>query len=86
MTVRMAVANQLLAPSMESNDMQIQAYTNKKVYRHIRNGDYDRINRQPTLHKPSIMAHTARILPKEKTLRMHYANCNTYNTDFDVMK
>jgi|GEM_PF-1188445 len=83
MTARMAVANQLLTPSIESNDMQIQAHTNKKVYRHIRNGDYVLMNRQPTLHKPSIMAHTARILPKEKTLRMHYANCNTYNADFD---
>lgn len=25
----------------------------------------------------------ARILPGEKTIRMHYANCNTYNADFD---
>ncbi|KAJ1551580.1 hypothetical protein HK096_007854, partial [Nowakowskiella sp. JEL0078] len=58
-------------------------YTNKKVYRHLRNGDFLLLNRQPTLHKPSIMAHTARILPGEKTIRMHYANCNTYNADFD---
>lgn len=41
------------------------------------------VNRQPTLHKPSIMAHIARILPKEQTIRMHYANCATYNADFD---
>ena len=40
-------------------------------------------NRQPTLHKPSMMAHVVRVLPGEKTLRMHYANCNTYNADFD---
>lgn len=25
----------------------------------------------------------ARVLPKEQTLRMHYANCSTYNADFD---
>jgi DNA-directed RNA polymerase I subunit RPA1 len=56
---------------------------NKKVFRHLRNGDFLLLNRQPTLHKPSIMAHTARILPGEKTIRMHYANCNTYNADFD---
>lgn len=30
---------------------------------------------QPTLHKPSIMAHVVRVLKGEKTLRMHYANC-----------
>jgi len=30
---------------------------------------------QPTLHKPSIMAHIVRVLKGEKTVRMHYANC-----------
>jgi DNA-directed RNA polymerase I subunit RPA1 len=29
------------------------------------------------------MAHKARILKAEKTLRLHYANCNSYNADFD---
>jgi len=29
------------------------------------------------------MAHVARVLPKEQTIRMHYANCSTYNADFD---
>ena len=40
---------------------------------------------QPTLHKPGIMAHRVRVLhnPTQKTIRMHYANCNTYNADFD---
>nr|CAD7199685.1 unnamed protein product [Timema douglasi] len=45
---------------------------------------------QPTLsllradsHNYSIMAHTARILQGEKTLRLHYANCKAYNADFD---
>jgi DNA-directed RNA polymerase beta' subunit len=32
------------------------------------------LNRQPTLHKPSMMAHRARVLHGEKTIRMHYAN------------
>lgn len=42
-------------------------------------------NKQPTLHKPGIMAHRVRVLhnPSQKTIRMHYANCNTYNADFD---
>lgn len=55
----------------------------KVVYRHLRNNDPLLVNRQPTLHKPSIMAHLCRVLPKEQTIRMHYANCNTYNADFD---
>ncbi|KAF8842743.1 beta and beta-prime subunits of DNA dependent RNA-polymerase [Paxillus ammoniavirescens] len=56
---------------------------NKKVYRHLQDGDILILNRQPTLHKPSMMCHRARILQGEKTIRMHYANCNSYNADFD---
>ncbi len=40
-------------------------------------------NRQPTLHKPGLMAHKARVLKGERTIRMHYANCATFNADFD---
>lgn len=76
---RQALANQLLAPS----NTGVNGARNKKVHRHLNNGDIVLMNRQPTLHKPSIMAHRARILPGEKTIRMHYANCNTYNADFD---
>ena len=76
---RQAIANQLLAPSSTN----VNGSRNKKVHRHLTNGDVVLMNRQPTLHKPSIMAHRARILPGEKTIRMHYANCNTYNADFD---
>jgi DNA-directed RNA polymerase I subunit RPA1 len=56
-----------------------------KVYRHLITGDPLLVNRQPTLHKPGIMAHKARVLEhmREQTLRMNYANCNTYNADFD---
>ncbi|KYR02194.1 RNA polymerase I [Tieghemostelium lacteum] len=58
--------------------------TNKKVYRHLLNGDFVLANRQPTLHKPGIMGHRVKVLGKdEKTLRMHYCNCSTYNADFD---
>ncbi|KAL1887428.1 hypothetical protein Sste5346_010223 [Sporothrix stenoceras] len=76
---RMALANQLLAPSSNGNF----SMRGKKVYRHLSNGDVVLMNRQPTLHKPSIMGHRVRVLPGEKTIRMHYANCNTYNADFD---
>ncbi|CAO2653919.1 Nn.00g106520.m01.CDS01 [Neocucurbitaria sp. VM-36] len=76
---RLALANQLLAPSSS----YANGSKNKKVHRHLNNGDVVIMNRQPTLHKPSMMAHRARVLPGEKTIRMHYANCNTYNADFD---
>jgi len=76
---RTALANQLLAPS----NLRMKGSRNKKVYRHLTTGDIVLMNRQPTLHKPSIMGHKARVLPNERTIRMHYANCNTYNADFD---
>jgi DNA-directed RNA polymerase beta' subunit len=76
---RQALANQLLAPS----NAFLNGSKNKKVHRHLVNGDVVIMNRQPTLHKPSMMAHRARVLPGERTIRMHYANCNTYNADFD---
>lgn len=55
----------------------------KYVYRHLRDGDVLLVNRQPTLHKPGIMAHKVRVLQGQRTIRMHYANCSTYNADFD---
>lgn len=76
---RLSLANQLLASSSANTN----GARNKKVHRHLNNGDVVLMNRQPTLHKPSIMGHRARVLPGEKTIRMHYANCNTYNADFD---
>ncbi|XP_065342582.1 DNA-directed RNA polymerase I subunit RPA1 [Cloeon dipterum] len=76
-SIREAWSKKLLAPS-ESG------YTGPKVvHRHLQNGDVMLLNRQPTLHRPSIMAHRARILKREKTIRLHYANCSSYNADFD---
>ena len=61
----------------------LQNSQNKQVLRHLQSGDVLMFNRQPTLHKPSLMSHIARVLPKENTIRMHYANCSSYNADFD---
>lgn len=76
---RIAIANQLLTPTKPG----LKGSRNKKVDRHLQTGDVVVMNRQPTLHKPSIMGHRAKVLQNEKTIRMHYANCNTYNADFD---
>ncbi|TFK71780.1 beta and beta-prime subunits of DNA dependent RNA-polymerase [Pluteus cervinus] len=85
---RTAIANQLLTPQegVPSGRRGLTTRTaavNKKVYRHLVDGDVVILNRQPTLHKPSMMTHVARVLQGEKTIRMHYANCNSYNADFD---
>ncbi|KAG8857445.1 hypothetical protein FRB96_005744 [Tulasnella sp. 330] len=87
---RTALANQLMTPQ-EGSRANLTSHTlrtrtmgrNKKVLRHLRDGDHLILNRQPTLHKPSMMVHRARVLRGEKTIRMHYANCNSYNADFD---
>ncbi|XP_049712712.1 DNA-directed RNA polymerase I subunit RPA1 [Elephas maximus indicus] len=79
LTQREAVAKQLLTPATGAPKPQ----GTKIVCRHVKNGDILLLNRQPTLHRPSIQAHHARILPEEKVLRLHYANCKAYNADFD---
>lgn len=55
----------------------------KIVHRHLLNGDILLLNRQPSLHRPSIMAHKVKVMKREKTLRLHYSNCKSYNADFD---
>lgn len=77
---REAIAKRLLTTSDKANKFFKGI---KIIHRHLQNGDILLLNRQPTLHKPSIMAHKARILKGEKTLRLHYANCKAYNSDFD---
>ncbi|PWU89895.1 putative DNA-directed rna polymerase I largest subunit [Trypanosoma cruzi] len=53
------------------------------VYRHILDGDRVVFNRQPTLHKPSMMGYQVKVLSGHKTLRFHYVNGNSFNADFD---
>jgi len=50
--------------------------------RHLKNGDIAIFNRQPSLHRMSIMAHYVRVLPY-KTFRLHLCVCPPYNADFD---
>lgn len=52
------------------------------VDRHLINDDVVLFNRQPSLHKLSIMAHRAKIL-KSRTFRFNECVCSPYNADFD---
>ncbi len=52
------------------------------VERHLRDGDVVIFNRQPSLHRMSIMAHHVKVLPY-KTFRLHLCVCPPYNADFD---
>uniref|UniRef100_H2Z9D8 DNA-directed RNA polymerase subunit n=1 Tax=Ciona savignyi TaxID=51511 RepID=H2Z9D8_CIOSA len=53
-----------------------------KVERHIKDGDVIVFNRQPTLHKMSMMGHKVRVLPWS-TFRMNLSVTTPYNADFD---
>lgn len=52
------------------------------VERHLEDGDVVLFNRQPSLHKLSILSHYAKIRPW-KTFRLNECVCNPYNADFD---
>ena len=45
-------------------------------------GDILLFNRQPSLHKMSILSHRAKVMPG-KTFRFNECVCNPYNADFD---
>ncbi|KAJ1678800.1 DNA-directed RNA polymerase III subunit C1 (rpo31), partial [Spiromyces aspiralis] len=52
------------------------------VERHLNDGDIVLFNRQPSLHRLSIMAHIARVKPW-RTFRFNECVCSPYNADFD---
>ncbi len=52
------------------------------VERHLMDGDIAIFNRQPSLHRMSMMCHKVKVLPG-RTLRLNPAVCNPYNADFD---
>src|SRR5437667_204336 len=52
------------------------------VERQLVDGDIVLFNRQPSLHRMSMMAHEVRVMP-HKTFRFNIAVCPPYNADFD---
>ena len=53
-----------------------------EVARHLIDGDIVIFNRQPSLHRMSIMAHEVVVMPY-KTFRLNTVVCPPYNADFD---
>jgi len=53
------------------------------VHRHIMDGDGVLFNRQPTLHRMSMMCHIAKIMFQGDTFRMNVGDTRPYNADFD---
>jgi DNA-directed RNA polymerase beta' subunit len=59
-----------------ANEMQIGDI----VDRHMHDGDYILFNRQPSLHKMSMMAHRVRVMPYQ-SFRLNVLSASPYNAD-----
>ncbi len=64
------------------NTKEIVLYNGDVVNRHLLDNDILLFNRQPTLHKMSMMGHRVKVLPY-KTFRMNVLTTRPYNADFD---
>ena len=53
------------------------------VHRHLMDGDIVLFNRQPTLHRMSMMAHLVKVMKKANTFRINVGVTKPYNADFD---
>ena len=53
------------------------------VHRHLMDGDPVLFNRQPTLHRMSMMCHIVKVMTKGATFRMNVGDTKPYNADFD---
>ena len=63
-----------------TNRYSFQLEAGWKIERHLKDGDIVLFNRQPTLHKGSIMGHTVRVM-KHRTFRMNLSCTPPYNAD-----
>ena len=54
-----------------------------RVERFLQNGDYVLLNRQPTLHRGSMMSHRVKVIQKGDAIKLHPAHTTPYNADFD---
>ena len=53
------------------------------VHRHMTDGDAVLFNRQPSLHRMSMMCHIVRVMKVGDTFRMNVGDTKPYNADFD---
>ena len=60
----------------------MQLFNGNLIHRVLQDGDWVLFNRQPSLHKQSLMAHRIRVLPFS-SFRMNLSATSPYNADFD---
>jgi DNA-directed RNA polymerase beta' subunit len=64
------------------NTKEVVLHIGDVVNRHLMDGDIVLFNRQPTLHRMSMMGHRVKVLPY-KTFRLNVSVTAPYNADFD---
>ena len=67
---------------MDTNRDTIELEYGDIVHRHLMDGDFVLFNRQPSLHKMSMMGHKVRVMPYN-TFRLNVSVTKPYNADFD---
>ncbi|MHC1573410.1 MAG: DNA-directed RNA polymerase subunit A' [Candidatus Syntropharchaeales archaeon] len=80
--VRRLDGKRVKVTSTNFEELAEQLQVGWKIERQLRDGDIVLFNRQPSLHRMSIMAHRVRVMPG-KTFRLNPAVCPPYNADFD---
>lgn len=65
-----------------SNSHKLSIEKGDIVERHLLNGDYVLFNRQPSLHKMSMMSHRVRVMNYD-TFRLNVCCTPSYNADYD---
>ena len=61
----------------------IRLYNGDIVHRHMMDGDAVLFNRQPSLHRMSMMCHIVKVMKRGDTFRMNVGDTKPYNADFD---
>ena len=61
----------------------IELYNGDVVHRHMMDGDAVLFNRQPSLHRMSMMCHIVKVMKVGDTFRMNVGDTKPYNADFD---
>lgn len=79
---RIAITDEIKRNLLEGGDKLDQLGIGDKVERWLENGDYVIFNRQPTLHKQSMMGYEV-VLGDQLTFGLHLFATRPHNADFD---
>ena len=80
--VRIASSGSLVQLKRVEARRRVKLEEGDVVHRHLLNGDVVLFNRQPSLHRMSMMAHRVRVMPYD-TFRLSVMVTPPYNADFD---